>query len=342
MLQLLQAFAQNLQQILLPLEVGLLFTTLLITLEDSIATVIRLYRSQTGLLLIVVFLTTFIRSIESAGGASGLGTAQPDPGRTVLLLGLIAVTPCFLFLFIDRMLKHATTSIVKGGPLGRLTPEEEALVLRIWSGSEPEQRDADLYSEHRLASSDAEGVGSPPLSRPRSRAGLDLLFFGFLVILSFLVAFRIFPTSSTNQQDAIGLAVPLTLHLAGLYNTVIRRDVLTLIIGLLIMDHGLYLAVVKIVAVPIPATFFVIALLLYTLITVVILTVMIPRFIRAFSEAEQARRKKEAERSDDLIATSNWLARSQEIIDLDRIAMMSPLSEAEPSSADLSNGVLQR
>jgi hypothetical protein len=43
------------------------------------------------------------------------------------------------------------------------------------------------------------------------------------------------------------------------------------------MYHGLYLAVVKIVEIPVPATFFVISLYFYTLITVFILVILLPR-----------------------------------------------------------------
>ena len=61
---------------------------------------------------------------------------------------------------------------------------------------------------------------------------------------------------------------------------VIRHDIISQVIGLLVMDHGLYLAVVKIVAVPVPATFFVISLYFYTLITLVILLVLVPQMRR--------------------------------------------------------------
>ena len=74
--------------------------------------------------------------------------------------------------------------------------------------------------------------------------------------------------------------VSLSLHLIGLYNMVVKRDIISQVIGLLVMDHGLFLAVVKIVAIPVPATFFVISLYFYTLITLVILLVLLPSVSR--------------------------------------------------------------
>ena len=105
--------------------------------------------------------------------------------------------------------------------------------------------------------------------------------FPVLLLIAFLVPFTI--TSSTFLlTERIGLAVSLTLHLAGLYYmTFPGRDIITQVVGLLVMDHGLYLAVVKIVEIPVPAAFFVISLYFYTAITIFILVILLPELVNA-------------------------------------------------------------
>ncbi len=112
---------------------------------------------------------------------------------------------------------------------------------------------------------------------------LDVGAFLGLVAFAFLVAYQIFPVQS-EEADQIGLMVSLSLHLTGLYNMVFKRDIISQIIGLLIMDHGLYLAVVKVVPIPELATFFVISLYFYTLITMAILVFLLPQVRRMTGE----------------------------------------------------------
>lgn len=107
----------------------------------------------------------------------------------------------------------------------------------------------------------------------------EAMVFGSLVTLAFLVAFQ-FDIDTFQTTQRIGLMVSLTLYLVGLYNMIIKRDIISQVIGLLIMDHGLYLAVVKIVAIPTPAYYFVLGLVFYTLITLTILIVVMPELRR--------------------------------------------------------------
>lgn len=103
----------------------------------------------------------------------------------------------------------------------------------------------------------------------------ETIVFGGLVTLAFLVAFHLVSDTFQTPQR-LGLMVSLTLYLVGLYNMIIKKDIISQIIGLLIMDHGLYLAVVKIVAIPLPASYFVIGLVFYTFITIFILIIVLP------------------------------------------------------------------
>ncbi len=120
------------------------------------------------------------------------------------------------------------------------------------------------------------------------RAQTHSIWFLALVLLAFLIAFQVFASGLTTagqtaafiEQERIGMMVFLALHLIGLYNMVIKQDIISQVIGLLTMDQGLYLAVVKIVAIPVPAGFFVLSLYFYTLITIFILVFLLPQVRR--------------------------------------------------------------
>jgi len=100
------------------------------------------------------------------------------------------------------------------------------------------------------------------------------VFLG-LIVLAFAI---VFIGKVGNEPDTqIGVAVSLALHLIGLYNTFLRRDILTQIIGILTMDQGMYLAILKLVTIPAPAFLFVMALYFYTGITVLILFFILPQ-----------------------------------------------------------------
>ena len=80
----------------------------------------------------------------------------------------------------------------------------------------------------------------------------------------------------------IGLTVTITLVIVGLYNMVIKRDLISQVLGLLVMDHGLFLAVLRIVLTQratavIP---FVWSLYFYTFLTVFILVLLLPQLRR--------------------------------------------------------------
>lgn len=109
--------------------------------------------------------------------------------------------------------------------------------------------------------------------------GLDLWVFFLIIALATLVAVRF----KLNTDETIGLTVSLTLHLLGLFIMVSKRDLISQTIGLLVSDHGLYLAVVELVAIPVPAFFFVVGLWCYTLITLAILWLLVPQVRRRVS-----------------------------------------------------------
>ncbi|MCA9929682.1 MAG: NADH-quinone oxidoreductase subunit K [Anaerolineales bacterium] len=163
--------------------------------------------------------------------------------ETLILVVFVMILPILLAAYIEPILVRAT--VASQGGLRIDAPERQA-AQRIWQRNE---------------------------GATASKAQ-ELLVLAGLVVLAVLVAFRL--DAAHFDQLRIGLVVSLTLHLVGLYNMVIKRDIISQVIGLLIMDHGLYLAVVKVVAVPYPAMLFVLGLFFYTLITVAILVFMLP------------------------------------------------------------------
>ena len=107
------------------------------------------------------------------------------------------------------------------------------------------------------------------------------LFLG-LIGLSTTVAFGDFllPFDQFDLPLRISLLVSICLFLTGLLNTASKSDIISQVIGLLTMDHGLYLAVVTIVRIPFPAWLFIIALYFYTAITIAIIFFIVPNVRR--------------------------------------------------------------
>lgn len=222
------------------LETGLLVTALFITISSSIGRVIGTYRLQSLLLAVVTGLAALNQLLQ---GATGTGTGAG-------FVGLIVLLPLALFGGVRYLLARATVPHMPGTRKGVDDARHEA--ERVW----------------REASEKAVTV------RPA-----DVAAFLGLAGVAFLVAYQIFPTQSADW-DQIGLMVSLSLHLTGLYNMVFKRDIISQIVGLLVMDHGLYLAVVKVVPITQLAIFFVISLYFYTLITMAILVFMLPQVRR--------------------------------------------------------------
>jgi hydrogenase-4 membrane subunit HyfE len=165
--------------------------------------------------------------------------------KVVILIVLIFLLPLVLARFIDLLMARATIMPLASMAHFRLTFDERREAERVWDGIK---------------------------FNGRIRQG-TLAFFG-LAILAFIISFSI------GEMEKIGLMVSLTLTLVGLYNMLSKRDSISLVIGLLVVDHGLYLAVAKTAAVPVPANFFVIALYFYTLSTITILVFLLPQVRR--------------------------------------------------------------
>ena len=259
------------------LETTLLLTAFLITLNRSISNIITIYQIQSVLLALVTALQSY------------------DQSNWVILL--IIFLPLLLALVIRPLLARATLLPTTNMPLwgwlwGWL--RYQLPLLR------PHRADDPGVAYAKQLQRDAAQEWLRPQHAFSARGG-DIFSFVLMLLVALLIASQITlgnkpaPTDikvylpvvmvlqitlgdkPANVADQIGLLTSLLLALSGLYNMVIKQDIISQVIGLLMMDHGLYLAVVKIVPVPYPATFFVIALYFYTLITVFILVILLPR-----------------------------------------------------------------
>lgn len=228
------------------LEILMLFTAFRITTYSVVNLgVIKFYQWQCYLLAIITSLTACKRMIEEERGIL----------LNIALTTFILILPLFLGLAAKYLLARATV-IVPGGRI-RMKPQELQAAEYIWL--------------------EQEGKSQP-------YAGI---FFVGLVILAGVIAFLAFqsqsPTSNASlpqdrtAAEKIGLMIALSLHLIGLYNTATKGDIISQVIGLLTMDHGLYLAIVKIVVIPVPATFFIVGIYFYTLITMAIVVLIVPQ-----------------------------------------------------------------
>ncbi len=226
--------------ILVIIEMALLLTALQITTATSVKRVILFYRVQSFLLAVIPILTA-VSKIRLPGGQW--------IGILIFSIILIVLLPAVLGLLIEYLLARATFSRETGKASLRLKPHEKEQAERIWQKR--------------------QGVVKPVRG---------IFVFGGLVALAAWISFQVIePVENFQAAEQIGLMVSISLYLIGLYNTFNKGDIVSQSVGLLTMDHGMYLAVVKIVDIPFPALFFVIGLYLYTLITLAILILMLPQ-----------------------------------------------------------------
>jgi hydrogenase-4 membrane subunit HyfE len=221
-------------------EIFLLFTAFLITTHDGVKGAILYYRIQSFLLAFVTGSATLIVLLKQGG-------------KPILYFGLIPIViflPLTLGISIEWLLARATIQASQN--LFRFSRVQSLAAKRAWL------RQISEVSPVTVA-----------------------LFLG-LIGLSTAVAFGgVLPLNNPQFQfdllQRISLLVSISLFLTGLLNTASKSDIISQVIGLLTMDHGLYLAVVKIVHIPTPAWLFILALYFYTFITISIIVVIIPK-----------------------------------------------------------------
>lgn len=105
-----------------------------------------------------------------------------------------------------------------------------------------------------------------------------------LTMLIYTGGFFVLNIDAVPHQQS--LAVAVSLLLLGIFTMINRQDLISQVIGLLVMDHGLFLAAVRVIYWRSLIPVFVISLMLYILITLVILVVLLPELHELSSTIE--------------------------------------------------------
>lgn len=180
--------------------------------------------------------------------------------RTLLALGLLAILPLMLAAFVPRLLARATLY-------------GEADSGKGWWRRETSARTGALIKARRIWL--RHGGSRLPVTLS---AAIDM----FLIATAVLAADRL-----SNGETAPSLAASIALLLQGLFTMINKNDIVSQIVGLLVVDTGLFLAAVR-VAPPALAYLFVLSLVLYMAVTLVILLWVLPGLHRTSSSIEVA------------------------------------------------------
>lgn len=192
-----------------------------------------------------------------------------EPQRASILP--VIVVPLFLFFAVKPFLGRATVT----GP--------GAPTVRFWRSLLSAAQEAEITWLQQGAS-----LRSPIIS-----AAIELV----LTVVAFIVAYSL----TGGQQggagksgiDTTSLAVAMALLLLGLFTMTNKKDIISQIIGLLVVEHGLFLAAVKILKGPNLglALDFVLSLIVYVAITLTILIGILPDLHRRSGSIELDKQK---------------------------------------------------
>ncbi len=234
---------QLLDQSAIVMSYLLIIIALLISATRTLTLMVRLYQAQALVLTSVVLITAFQHS------------------RTLLVFGLLAVLPLLLAVFVPRLLARATLHATIEWP-------SEAGGGKGWWRRATSAQTRALIKARRIWL--RHGGSRLPVSLS---AAIDM----FLIATAVLAAYRL-----SNGVTAPSLAASIALLLQGLFTMINKNDIVSQIIGLLVVDHGLFLAAVR-VAPPALAYLFVLSLFLYMAVTLVILLWVLPGLNRTSS-----------------------------------------------------------
>lgn len=215
----------------------------------AIRGMIRLYQAQSLVLVVLTALIAVELVIDDPG----------DWGTSLLLGAFAALIPGMLAYIIEPLLAQATV------------PREVDWTERLWH---PFSRVFSRQYREEAAESIEEALlvwlehGLSP-KRQRTSTAISLM----LTAMAYVVAFNLI---TDDPHRAWGLAVSITLLMLGIFTMINRQDLISQIMGLLVMDHGLFLATVRVIAHTSLIYIFVISLFLYILITLVILVILLP------------------------------------------------------------------
>jgi hydrogenase-4 membrane subunit HyfE len=233
------------------LAVVMVLIALGIVSVGAIQQMIRLYQIQSVILALLTGLVAF-----------DLGTRDPattDVGTSVLLAAFAVIIPGMLAYIIEPLLAQATVPR-EMAPQQRLAYPFLRLLSRYYREEAARSiREAlPVWLEHGLSS-----------RRQRSSAAISLL----LTASAYIFAQSLLGGPGVEARS---LAVSMTLLMLGMFTMINRQDLISQVMGLLVMDHGLFLAAVRVITLPSLIATFVVSLFLYILITLVILVILLP------------------------------------------------------------------
>lgn len=226
----------------------MLFLTMLISTATSVHQMIPKYKVQSVCLALITLITAiFPNDPEAAGSLSRLG------------ITLFALIPILLMMLIEPLLVLASV------------PEDISAIERI-----KRLIDRKVLQNARHHAYPIWLAQHPPKRSTFSSILLDLI----LIMLAFMVAFSLQNQHSGNtgvfRYDASILAISLSLLLLGLSIMRSRGDIISQIMGLLIMEHGMFLAAIRLNTSSYVTVFFLIGLFLYIFITLTLLIFLLP------------------------------------------------------------------
>ncbi len=184
----------------------------------------------------------------------------------------VAVLPVGLALSIQALLARATL------PETRRAEQAERNLWHYWFQTLPNQA-TPIWQGRRAAR-------SQPLFRL-------LLNLGFTAG-AYAIAFSLAAPQSGSEDFAIdrwSLAASMALVLLGLFMMSNKQDIISQIMGLLVMEHGMFLAAIKVITFSSLAIIFVISLFLYIIVTLTILIFLLPELHHASGSIEVEEQK---------------------------------------------------
>jgi hydrogenase-4 membrane subunit HyfE len=217
----------------------------------AIRLMIRLYRVQSFILVLLTLLIAFDPEV-------------PSSTRTLLILFAILI-PGLLAYIIKPLLAQATVVGEVSWVDHLAHPFLRFVSRRHREAAAHSIREAlPVWLEHGLS-----------LSRQITSVVISLGLTAVAVVLAFKIMGPQ-PGELPDRLRTANLAVSLALLMLGIFTMINRQDLISQVIGLLIMDHGLFLAVVGVVSLSSLIPTFVISLFLYILITLLILVILLP------------------------------------------------------------------
>ncbi len=245
-MSLLQSASQILPTAIEILAVVMVLIALGIISVGAIQQMIRFYQMQS----LVLALLTILTACEQG---------EAGPTTRAFLIAFAVLIPGVLAYIIEPLLAQATV------------PVKVPWAERLWH---PFLRH--LSRRHRQVSSQAIREALPVwlehgLSPTRQRGSTVVSLL--LTAIAYGVAFNLIRADASRAQS---LAVSMTLLMLGMFTMINRQDLISQIMGLLVMDHGLFMATVRVITQSSLIPTFVVSLFLYILITLVILVILLP------------------------------------------------------------------